>query len=50
MMENPSSLAQKKTDEVLGLSRYRVDIHDCSHFLDVLRFRATETLSHTRPC
>lgn len=38
-------LAQKAMDEALGLSRYRVDVHDCSHFLDVLRFRASETLS-----
>lgn len=45
MMENPTSLAQKKIDEALGLSRYRVDVHECPHFLDVLRFRASETLS-----
>ncbi|MCT4702656.1 type VI secretion system tip protein VgrG [Enterobacteriaceae bacterium H20N1] len=45
MMESIASLAQKKIDEALGLSRYRVDVHDCSHFLDVLRFRASETLS-----
>jgi type VI secretion system secreted protein VgrG len=38
-------LAQKAMDEALGLSRYRMDVHDCSHFLDVLRFRASETLS-----
>ena len=45
MNSDVTSLAQKKFDEALGLSRYRVDIHDCSHFLDVLRFRASETLS-----
>jgi type VI secretion system secreted protein VgrG len=45
MIESLSSLAQKAMDEALGLSRYRVDVHDCSHFLDVLRFRASETLS-----
>jgi len=45
MMESIASLAQKKIDEVLGLSRYRVDVHECPHFLDVLRFRASETLS-----
>ncbi|MFX2610931.1 type VI secretion system Vgr family protein [Enterobacter mori] len=45
MTERLSSLAQKAMDEALGLSRYRVDVHDCSHFLDVLRFRASETLS-----
>ncbi|MGV3345334.1 type VI secretion system Vgr family protein [Enterobacteriaceae bacterium LUAb1] len=45
MTESIASLAQKKIDEVLGLSRYRVDVHECPHFLDVLRFRASETLS-----
>ena len=45
MSDSIISLAQKKIDEVLGLSRYRVDVHDCPHFLDVLRFRASETLS-----
>ncbi|WP_279052132.1 type VI secretion system Vgr family protein [Cedecea davisae] len=45
MMESIASLAQKKIDEALGLSRYRVDVHDCPHFLDVLRYRASETLS-----
>lgn len=28
-----------------GQSRYRVDVHDCPHSLDVLKFRAEETLS-----
>ena len=45
MSDSIISLAQKKIDEVLGLSRYRIDVHDCPHFLDVLRFRASETLS-----
>ncbi|EMN1410665.1 type VI secretion system tip protein VgrG [Enterobacter cloacae] len=45
MMESIASLSQKKIDEVLGLSRYRMDVHECPHFLDVLRYRATETLS-----
>ena len=45
MTESIASLAQKKIDEALGLSRYRVDVHECPHFLDVLRFRASETLS-----
>lgn len=45
MTERLSSLAQKATDEALGLSRYRVDVHECPHFLDVLRFRASESLS-----
>ncbi|UCQ27474.1 type VI secretion system tip protein VgrG [Edwardsiella tarda] len=45
MTERLSSLAQKAIDEALGLSRYRVDVHGCPHFLDVLRFRASESLS-----
>lgn len=45
MMESIASLAQKKIDETLGLSRYRVDVHECPHFLDVLRYRASEALS-----
>ncbi|MGR7525741.1 type VI secretion system Vgr family protein [Klebsiella aerogenes] len=45
MSNTATGLAQKKIDEALGLSRYRVDVHDCPHFLDVLRFRARETLS-----
>ncbi|MGQ3660741.1 type VI secretion system Vgr family protein [Citrobacter braakii] len=45
MTERLSSLAQKAIDEALGLSRYRVDVHECDHFLDVLRFRASESLS-----
>lgn len=45
MTERLSSLAQKAIDEALGLSRYRVDVHECPHFLDVLRFRASESLS-----
>ncbi|MFI8418645.1 type VI secretion system Vgr family protein [Serratia sp. NPDC078593] len=45
MSESIISLAQKAIDEVLGLSRYRVDVHECPHFLDVLRYRASEMLS-----
>lgn len=45
MTERLSSLVQKAIDEILGLSRYRVDVHECDHFLDVLRFRASESLS-----
>lgn len=45
MIESLSSLAQKAMDEALGLSRYRVDVHGCSDFLDVLRYSAVESLS-----
>lgn len=43
-----SSLINKATDAVqqlLGQSRYRVDVHDCAEFLDVLRYSAVESLS-----
>lgn len=42
------TLFKKATDAVqqlLGQSRYRVDVHDCSDFLDVLRYNAVESLS-----
>ncbi|EMH1277299.1 type VI secretion system tip protein VgrG [Enterobacter hormaechei] len=45
MRSDVMRLAQKAIDEALGLSRYRVDVHECDHFLDVLRFRASESLS-----
>ena len=37
--------AAAQTAQLLGQSRYRVDIHGCSDFLDVLSFRAEEALS-----
>ncbi|EOF2689343.1 type VI secretion system Vgr family protein [Enterobacter hormaechei] len=43
-----SSRINKATDAVqqlLGLSRYRVDVHGCGDFLDVLRYNAVESLS-----
>ncbi|WP_080394697.1 type VI secretion system Vgr family protein [Enterobacter hormaechei] len=43
-----SSLINQATDAVqqlLGLSRYRVDVHGCGDFLDVLRYNAVESLS-----
>ena len=45
MIESLSSLVHKAMDEAQGLSRYWVDVHDCSHFLDVLRYNAVESLS-----
>ncbi|ECE1536904.1 type VI secretion system tip protein VgrG [Salmonella enterica] len=33
------------TEKLIGQSRYRVDVHECSHFLDVLRYSAVESLS-----
>ncbi|EAN1669048.1 type VI secretion system tip protein VgrG [Salmonella enterica] len=43
-----SSLSNKTTSlvhQLLGQSRYRVDVHECDHFLDVLRYSAVESLS-----
>ncbi|ELY6276202.1 type VI secretion system tip protein VgrG [Cronobacter muytjensii] len=31
--------------QLSGQSRYRVDVHECDHFLDVLRYSAVESLS-----
>lgn len=42
------TLIMKATDAVQqlsGQSRYRVDVHECSDFLDVLRYSAVESLS-----
>lgn len=42
------TLIKKATDalqQLLGQSRYRVDVHECSDFLDVLRYNAVESLS-----
>jgi len=40
-MKKANSLA----DKLGGQSRYRVDVHGCTEFLDVLRFSAIESLS-----
>lgn len=45
MSDTILSLAQSKINELLGQSRYRVDVHDCTDFLDVLSFSAVESLS-----
>ncbi len=45
MIDSLSSLVQKAMDEALSLSRYRVAVHECSDFLDVLRYSAVESLS-----
>ncbi|EPO3374182.1 type VI secretion system Vgr family protein [Enterobacter hormaechei] len=43
-----SSLINRATDALqllLGQSRYRVDVHGCGDFLDVLRYNSVESLS-----
>lgn len=43
-----SALINKATNmiqQLSGQSRYRVDVHECSDFLDVLRYNAVESLS-----
>lgn len=39
------TLAKEKIDELRGMSRYRLDVHECPHFLDVFNFQAEEKLS-----
>ena len=38
--------ATKVIKQAIGHSRYHLEVHDCPHFLDVLRFQAAESLSH----
>ncbi|EOI5729517.1 type VI secretion system Vgr family protein [Cronobacter malonaticus] len=45
MSDNPLDRTATKVAELLGQSRYRVDIHGCNDFLDVLSFSAEEALS-----
>ncbi len=44
---NNSVIAQAKDtiDAFLGMSRYKLDIHECPYFLDVFNFRGEEKLS-----
>lgn len=37
--------ATSVVQQLSGQSRYRVDVHDCTEFLDVLNFRSVESLS-----
>lgn len=39
------TLAKEEIDELRGMSRYRLDVHECPHFLDVFNFQAEEKLS-----
>ncbi|TPG55416.1 type VI secretion system Vgr family protein [Ewingella americana] len=41
MINNAASLVK----QLLGQSRYRMDVHDCADFLDVLSYSAVESLS-----
>ncbi|XTZ40563.1 type VI secretion system Vgr family protein [Salmonella enterica] len=45
MSDNILDLTQDMIQQFLGQSRYHMDVHDCPHFLDVLRFHASESLS-----
>jgi type VI secretion system secreted protein VgrG len=45
MSDSVSSLVGQKMQQLLGQSRYRVDVHDCPHFLDVFKFKSEEELS-----
>ncbi|ALB63565.1 VgrG protein [Cronobacter condimenti 1330] len=45
MIDALISKAGGQTQQLLGQSRYRVDVHGCTEFLDVLRFSALESLS-----
>ncbi|MFU9139098.1 type VI secretion system Vgr family protein [Erwinia tasmaniensis] len=45
MNDSVIALAKDKIDALLGMSRYRLDVHACPHFLDVFNFRGEEKLS-----
>ena len=45
MSDSVSIFAKNKIDELRGMSRYRLDVHECPHFLDIFNFRAEEKLS-----
>ncbi|WP_114191648.1 type VI secretion system Vgr family protein [Edaphovirga cremea] len=45
MSDSLSNKADSLVKQPLGQSRYRMDVHDCPHFLDVLSFRAEESFS-----
>lgn len=45
MSEMLTGLADLAVQTLIRQSRYRLDVHECPHFLDVLSFRAEESLS-----
>ncbi|EPC3806548.1 type VI secretion system Vgr family protein [Enterobacter ludwigii] len=45
MTDSLISKANSQIQQLLGQSRYRVDVHGCTEFLDVLCFSAVESLS-----
>ncbi|EHC4966726.1 type VI secretion system tip protein VgrG [Escherichia coli] len=45
MNRSLTSKAGSVVQQLSGQSRYRVHVHECSHFLDVLRYSAVESLS-----
>lgn len=45
MSDSVSAMAKDKIDALLGMSRYKLDVHECPYFLDVFNFKAEEKLS-----
>ncbi|WP_054307954.1 type VI secretion system Vgr family protein, partial [Serratia rubidaea] len=45
MSDSVIALAKEKINQLLGMSRYKLDVHECPHFLDVFSFRSEEKLS-----
>lgn len=45
MSDSANTLGKDKIDDILGMSRYRLDVHACPHFLDVFSFHGEEKLS-----
>jgi len=45
MSDDLITLTKDNIDALVGISRYRLDVHACPHFLDVFSFQAEEKLS-----
>lgn len=45
MSDSVIALTKEKINALLGISRYKLDVHECPHFLDVFSFQAEEKLS-----
>ncbi len=45
MSDLPENIVKEKIKQLIGQSRYRIDVHGCTDFLDVLNFRSVESLS-----
>lgn len=45
MSDSVIAMTKEKINALLGISRYKLDVHECPHFLDIFSFQAEEKLS-----